>query len=230
MSEVEIFSAEVCPFAQRTRMVLIEKGVEFTLREVDLAAKPDWFIEVSPYSKVPVIRHRGRTVYESAIINEYLDEVYPTPPMMPSEPGARASARIWIDFMNIKLLPCFYRLLMTQEPDKQAAEAATLKAHFRLMEAAMAGEGAGPYWFGGQLGLVDLALYPWFERLPALEHYRGAMLPEDCARLGSWFTAMEQTESARATTNGAEYHIAAYVKYADNSTDSISAREFRASA
>ncbi len=230
MSEVEIFSAEVCPFAQRTRMMLIEKDVAFTLREVDLADKPDWFLEVSPYSKVPVIRHRGRTVYESAIINEYLDEVYPTPPMMPAEPGARASARIWIDFMNIKLLPCFYRLLMSQEPEKQAAEAATLKAHFRLMEAAMADEGAGPYWFADQLTLVDLALYPWFERLPALEHYRGAMLPDDCTRLKSWSAAMERTKSARATTNGAEYHIAAYVKYADNSADTISAREFRATA
>ena len=83
MSDVEIFSAEVCPYAQRTRMVLVEKGVDFTLREVDLANKPDWFLEVSPYSKVPVIRHQGRVVYESANINEYLDEVYPEPPMMP---------------------------------------------------------------------------------------------------------------------------------------------------
>ncbi len=230
MSDVEIFSAEVCPFAQRTRMVLIEKDVEFTLREVDLADKPDWFLDVSPYSKVPVIRHRGRVVYESAIINEYLDEVFPAPPMMPSEPGARASARIWIDFMNIKLLPCFYRLLMAQETDKRALEAATLRAHFRLMEAAMVAESPGPYWFGGQLTLADLSLYPWFERLPALEHYRGAMLPEACARLKSWSAAMDQTKGARETTNGAEYHIAAYVKYADNSTDTISAREFRATA
>ena len=46
MSDVEIFSAEVCPYAQRTRMVLVEKGVDFTLREVDLANKPDWFLEV----------------------------------------------------------------------------------------------------------------------------------------------------------------------------------------
>ena len=83
MSDVEIFSAEVCPYAQRTRMVLVEKGVDFTLREVDLVNKPDWFLEVLPYSKVPVIRHQGRVVYESAIINEYLDEVYPEPPMMP---------------------------------------------------------------------------------------------------------------------------------------------------
>jgi glutathione S-transferase len=230
VSEVEIFSAEVCPYAQRTRMVLIEKGVDFTLREVDLANKPDWFLGVSPYAKVPVIRHQGRVVYESAIINEYLDEVYPEPPMMPEAPGARATVRIWIDFMNMKLLPCFYRLLMAQEPEKQAQEAETLTAHFRLVETAVRDEGSGPYLFGARLSLADLSLYPWFERLPALEHYRGTMLPDDCSRLKSWFDVMEQTKSARETTNGAEYHIKAYIKYANDTVDSISAREMRASA
>jgi glutathione S-transferase len=230
MSEVEIFSAEVCPYAQRTRMMLIEKDVPFSLREIDLNDKPNWFLEVSPYAKVPVIRHAGRVVYESAIINEYLDEVFPAPPMMPGEPAERATARVWIDFMNMKLLPCFYRLMMAQGADKQDAEADTLRAHFRLMETAMAEEGAGPYWFADQLTLVDLALYPWFERLPALEHYRGAVLPENCTRLRSWSDAMDQTKGARETTNGADYHIKAYVKYADNSADTISAREFRATA
>jgi glutathione S-transferase len=230
VSEVEIFSAEVCPYAQRTRMVLIEKGVDFSLREIDLADKPDWFLDISPYSKVPVIRHQGRVVYESAIINEYLDEVFAAPPLMPEGPGARATARIWIDFMNMKLLPCFYRLLMAQQSEQRAREGETLTAHFRLMEAAMGVESAGPYWFGGQLTLTDLSLYPWFERLPALEHYRGVVLPEECTRLISWFAAMEQTRSARETTNGAEYHIDAYAKYADNTADGISAREFRATA
>jgi len=60
--------------------------------------------------------------------------------------------------------------------------------------------------------------------LPALEHYRGSMLPEDCSRLRSWFDETEQT------TNGAEYHIKAYVKYANNTADGISAREMRATA
>ncbi len=230
MSEVEIFSAEVCPFAQRTRMMLIEKDVPFSLTEIDLNDKPDWFLDISPYSKVPVIRHDGRVVYESSIINEYLDECFPEPAMMPAAPGARAALRIWIDFMNVKLLPCFYRLLMAQEADRQAAEGETLKSHFRLIEAAMREEGAGPYWFADRLSLADLALYPWFERLPALEHYRGAMLPQECTRLQDWNKEMAQTRGARETTNGAEFHIAAYVKYADNSADTISAREFRATA
>ena len=53
---------------------MIEKEIPFELTEVDLRNKPDWFLAVSPYGKVPVIVDDGQTIYESAIINEYLDE------------------------------------------------------------------------------------------------------------------------------------------------------------
>ena len=96
-SEVEIISADVCPFAQRSRIVLLEKEVDFILSEIDLKNKPDWFLRVSPYSKVPVLRYGETRIYESAIINEYLDEVFPKPPLMPSDPERRAEARIWIE-------------------------------------------------------------------------------------------------------------------------------------
>ena len=93
MSKVELFSYEACPYAQRTRMVLIEKGIEFELTEIDLYERPAWFREVSPYGKVPVLRHDGRVVYESAIINQYLDEVFPEPPLMPADPYGRAQVQ-----------------------------------------------------------------------------------------------------------------------------------------
>ena len=61
MSKLEVISSSTCPFAQRTRMVLLEKKVDFTLTEIDLNAKQDWFLQISPYGKVPVVRH-GDTV------------------------------------------------------------------------------------------------------------------------------------------------------------------------
>ncbi|SVB10085.1 uncharacterized protein METZ01_LOCUS162939, partial [marine metagenome] len=80
MSSLEIFSSEGCPFAQRSRMVLIEKGVEFSLTEINLGKKPEGWEKISPYGKVPLLRNDGVTIYESAIINEYLDETFPDPP------------------------------------------------------------------------------------------------------------------------------------------------------
>ena len=85
MGTVEIFSAEVCPYAHRTRLVLMQKGVDFSLTEIDLSNKPEWFTEVSPYGKVPSIRHDGRIIYESSIINEYLDAVERLNNLLPKE-------------------------------------------------------------------------------------------------------------------------------------------------
>ena len=96
MADVEIISSSSCPFAQRTRMALMEKGIDFELTEISLDDKPAWFLEISPYGKVPVIRHNGAVVYESAVINEYLEEVFPDHPLLPADPVRRAQARVWM--------------------------------------------------------------------------------------------------------------------------------------
>jgi glutathione S-transferase len=81
---MELFTARVCPYAHRTRLVLLEKGLEFEHIEIDFKNKSERFLAVSPYGKVPALVHDRETIYESAIINEYLDEAFPDPPLMPS--------------------------------------------------------------------------------------------------------------------------------------------------
>ncbi len=121
MSDVMLYSAKSCPFAQRTRLLLLEKGIAFQLTEIDLKNIPEWFQDISPYGKVPVVKRGDDLIWESAIINEYLEEVYPQPDLLPTEPGQRAYARFWIDFANTKFVPFFYKLLLQQEPEKQQA-------------------------------------------------------------------------------------------------------------
>ena len=105
MLEVEVISSSTCPFVQRTRMVLLEKQIQFTLTEIDLDNKPDGFTEISPYGKVPVVRHGKTVIFESAIINEYIEEVFPDRPLLPDTPEGRAQAKIWIDFANVRFTP-----------------------------------------------------------------------------------------------------------------------------
>jgi glutathione S-transferase len=229
MSRVEIFSAKVCPYAQRSRLVLLEKGVDFELVEIDLQSKPDWFTKISPYGKVPLIRYGSDRVWESTVINEYLEEVFPEPPLMPLGAGQRAIARIWIDFANTKFTPAFYKLLLSQEPKKQQEWAEELIQHFHFMEREGLGarSHSGPYWFGDNLSLVDVAFYPWFERLPALDHYRGVALPANCPRLREWWIAMQLRDSVRQTAESAEFHVDNYAKYASNSATGVTAQELR---
>lgn len=229
MPEVEIYSATVCPYAHRTRLTLLEKQVEFKSTEIDLNNKPEWFADISPYGKVPVIKHGENRVWESTIINEYLDEVFPKPPLMPSNPGDKAIARIWIDFANVKFTPTFYKLLLNQETEKQQELAQELNNHLLFMENEGIGKLAqnGSYWFGNFISLVDLAFYPWFERLPILEHYRGFSLPSECSRLKQWWKAMGDRDSVQKIQHPAEFYIGKYINYANGSAQGITAKEMR---
>ena len=84
-------------------MLMIEKELPFELIEVDLSNKPDWFLAVSPYGKVPVVVDDGKTIYESAIINEYHDKKFKNIPLTPEEPFEKAKARIWMDYCTMRL-------------------------------------------------------------------------------------------------------------------------------
>lgn len=63
MAIIHLYSAQICPYAARTRLVLLEKNIPFEFTEIDLSAKPSWFAEVSPYSKVPVLKHGDDLVW-----------------------------------------------------------------------------------------------------------------------------------------------------------------------
>jgi glutathione S-transferase len=212
---IELFSARVCPYAHRTRLVLAEKGLDFELTEIDFKHKPERFLEVSRYGKVPAIVHRGHEVYESAIINEYLEEVFPKPRLMPEDPGLRAQVRIWIDYCDDHFLDDLYGAIRNQDPAKHGALKDKVVAHLRTLEDAHARlSGGGPYWLGAEASLLDFALYPFFERLPAWAHYRGLGIPDDCVHLRRWLAVMAERPSVRAIANTPEYYIERYQNYA----------------
>lgn len=229
MADVVIYSSAGCPYAHRTRLTLLEKNIDFTLTEIDLENKPDWFTKVSPLSKVPVIQHGKNRVWESTIINEYLDEVFSDAPLMPTDPGERAITRIWIDFGNVKFVPTFYKLLLNQEQEKQKEWAQQLHSHLLFIEQEGIGKlsSNGPYWLGESLSLIDLSFYPWFERWCVLEHYRAFTLPSTCPRLKQWYSAMLTRESVQSIKNSPDFYIQQYIKYANNTASGITAQEMR---
>src|ERR687890_2578191 len=96
----------------RTRMVLHEKGIDFEVHEVDLSNKSEEFLSVSPYGKVPVLSVNGTSLYESNIVNEYLEEVYDSPRLMPENPEQRALVRSWMAFADDYFFPSVYRVRM----------------------------------------------------------------------------------------------------------------------
>src|SRR6218665_2854059 len=81
-----LYSGTTCPFCHRCRFVLFEKGMDFEIRDVDLYNKPEDISVMNPYAQVPILVERDLILYESNIINEYIDERFPHPHPIPSDP------------------------------------------------------------------------------------------------------------------------------------------------
>ena len=88
-----LYSGTTCPFSHRCRFVLFEKGMDFEIRDVDLYNKPEDINVMNPYGQVPILVERDLILYESNIINEYIDERFPHPQLMPGDPRAPVSAQ-----------------------------------------------------------------------------------------------------------------------------------------
>jgi glutathione S-transferase len=216
LDPIRLYSARVCPYAHRSRLVLAEKGVAFDYIEVDLQNKSADFLAVSPYGKVPALVHGGASIYESAIINEYVEESFPHPSLMPISPVLRAKLRIWIDYCDDYFLADHYALLRNLDRSRHGRLLAKVLDDFHFIEREGLAQlaAAGPYWLGSEPTLLDFAWYPFFERLPAWTHYRGLALPDDCPRLSQWLEAMSARPSVRKIANDAAYYVERYLGYA----------------
>jgi RNA polymerase-associated protein len=89
-----LYSGSTDPYSHRCRIVLFEKGMDFEVKDVDLHNKAEDLAIINPNNKVPVLVERDLVLYESNIINEYIDERFPHPQLMPPDPVMRARARL----------------------------------------------------------------------------------------------------------------------------------------
>src|SRR5258706_606436 len=100
---MQLYSGTTCPFSHRCRFVLYEKGMDFQVIDVDMYNKPEDIAVMNPYNRLPVLVERDLILYESNIINEYIDERFPHPQLMPADPVMRARARLMLFNMEVEL-------------------------------------------------------------------------------------------------------------------------------
>lgn len=165
-----LYDAARCPFCARVRIALVEKSIAYETTEIDLRNRPDWIYELNPSGKVPVLDD-GFVLPESAVIMEYLDERYPEPPLLPSDLGARAEARLSV-FRFGELLGDDYYALRRGEPNALAERLESLPV--------------------GDSLFVDVAYAPWVIRVRDL---LGVALP---GTLSAWLERLEERPSVAA--------------------------------
>jgi len=177
-----LYSGNTCPFSQRCRIVLYEKGMDFQINDVDLYNKPEELAEMNPYNRVPVLKERDLVLYESNIINEYIDDRFPHPQLMPADPVMRARARLFL-FRFEQELFCHIET-MEKGPTKMAdksriivRDSLTQIAPVFLKQKFMLGE---------EFSMLDVAIAPLLWRL----EYYGIQLPKQAAPLQKYAERM----------------------------------------
>jgi len=180
-TRLELVSFKTCPFVQRAAIVLHEKAVPFKITYIDQASKPDWFLKISPLGKVPLLKVDDTVLFESAVIVEYLDEVYP-PRLHPADALRRAHNRAWIEFSST-LLSSQFQMLMS--PDRAAFDTAAVRFG-ELLDRLEAELGEGPFFNGATLALVDCAFAPLFMRMTIMEPYLGLGAFAPRPRIQAW--------------------------------------------
>jgi len=175
-----LYSGTTCPFSQRCRFVLFEKGMDFEIRDVDLYNKPEDISIMNPYGQVPILVERDLILYESNIINEYIDERFPHPQLMPADPVQRARARLFL-FNFERELFVHVQVLEKREHTKESSklmEKARAQMRDRLTQLAPIFL-KNKHMLGEDFSMLDVAIAPLLWRL---DHY-GIDLPKVAAPL-----------------------------------------------
>ncbi len=170
-----LYSGNACPFSHRCRIVLHEKGMDFEIKNIDLQDKPDEISAMNPYSQVPILVERDLTLYKSNIINEYIDERFPHPQLMPADPVMRARARLFL--FNIEQ-DLFSHLPDVKSSNAKTAEKARMIIRDNLTQIAPI-FAKQKFMLGDEYSMLDVAVAPLLWRLDFL----GIQLPKQAAPL-----------------------------------------------
>lgn len=160
---MNLYSGTTCPFSHRCRIVLYEKGMDFQVIDVDIFNKPEDLASINPHNRVPVLVERDLVLFEPNIINEYIDERFPHPQLMPADPIMRARARQLLLGMEREIFVHIEGL----EKNTKASEKARNEVRSRLMEIVPIFS-KQKYMLGDDFSMLDVAIAPLLWRL---EHY-----------------------------------------------------------
>eukprot|EP00762_Andalucia_godoyi_P008355 ANDGO_07319.mRNA.1 Glutathione S-transferase L1 len=207
---LKLYTARICPFAERARLVLSHKDIEHECVEIDLQNKPAYFsVDVNPRGTVPALQHDGFTLYESSICAEYLDEAFPNPEkdLMPADAKSRGRIRLLINICNNDFVDAFYANLFKSSEETQKDFEEALAQVETLID--------GPFFLGNRISLADFCFVPFFERICLQSEF--AKLDENWAdkypRIKEWMARMEELEACKKERLERDELVTAYRSY-----------------
>ncbi|KAL3523765.1 hypothetical protein ACH5RR_016599 [Cinchona calisaya] len=187
-----------CPFCQRVTMTLELKKVPYKLILINTDDKPQWFLEVNPEGKVPVIKFDDKWIADSDVIVGIIEEKYPEPPL---------SAPPDVSSVGSKVLPSFVKFLKSKDPNDGTEQA--LLEELKALDEHL--KSHGPYVNGEKISAVDLSLAPKLYHLEiTLDHFKGWKIPENLTHLHNYIKLLFSWETFEKTKATKEYVIAGW--------------------
>jgi glutathione S-transferase len=167
-------SFHLCPFVQRSAIVMQHKGVPYEIRYIDLQNKPEWFMQKSPFGKVPILDVDGEVLFESQVIAEFVDESTEGR-LHPEDPLARAKNRAMIEVVST-LIGDSFGAQLAQTEDEARKKVDVARQRLGVLDKSF----VGPFYNGEKFSLVDAAAAPalqrltWYDELePSFEYFKG---------------------------------------------------------
>lgn len=193
---LKLVSFDLCPFVQRSVIVLLEKQMDYEITYLsfeELQNPPQWFSDISPMHKVPVLRVDGVTLFESSVIMEYLDEISP-PSLHPADPLQRALNRAWIKFGE-ELIFTQYRYATSANEETFQQNRQELSNGLQRLENVIAQD--GPFFNGAEFRLIDAAYASFFMRLDILEGQCAFGCYDNRPKLATWAAALRDRDTVK---------------------------------
>ncbi|HUV22443.1 MAG TPA: glutathione S-transferase family protein [Gammaproteobacteria bacterium] len=179
--QLHLISFKTCPFVQRAVITLKHKHIDYDITYIDLAEPPDWFVELSPLKKVPVLKVDDEVLFESAVINEYLDEITGGD-LQPRDPLVRAKNRAWVEFAS-NMLGNLYMIKMSKDEDRYNKYRDTLVDQLHRVEKRL---GDGPWFNGDEFSLADTAFAPLFRQNSVAQNRLSVIDPTSMPKVTAW--------------------------------------------
>ncbi|HEX2528923.1 MAG TPA: glutathione S-transferase family protein [Geminicoccus sp.] len=198
MTRLTLVSHHLCPYVQRAAIALQEKGVPFERITIDLSAKPDWFMAISPLGKVPLLQVSlpGRpdaVLFESSVICEYIEDTQPGPRLHPDDPLERARHRAWMEFGS-SILSDIWGLETAQDEPTLQRKRAAVAAKFSRVEAAL---NIGPFFGDDRFTLVDAVFAPIFRYFDLFDRIIDLGVFAHTPKVQAWRAALAERPSVR---------------------------------
>jgi glutathione S-transferase len=198
---MKLYDYPDCPFAQKVRVVLVEKELEYETVFVDLRTgehrQNAEFLKLNPYGKVPVLIDDEVVVYDSTIINEYLEDEYPHPSLMPEDSSARSRVRTLEDYCDNSFLPSagFVQAELSKPTEEQDAERlARYRNELQRGLKRLEGFLGGKEYLVGDFSLADVCFVPALIILPRL----GIEVDPALRGVNAWINRLKQRPSVQS--------------------------------